>query len=255
MTAPALSVPTANGRHYQRPGRSDLVPSITNIIGVMDKPALKYWAAKEAANYAADNRAMLATLERDDAQTLVRNAPFRRSDDSPAAIGDIVHNWIDQYVKGNHPSHEEVTASHRSARDTWYSFIKFRDYYKPEFVASEFTVWSDTYGYAGTADLHMRIGGVSVLADAKTGTGIYPETGMQLAALANADFILTPDGQELPIPAFERFAILHLRPRSATLAPVQGIPEAFECFKALKIAFDWKVNHSESVIGFAPKVS
>lgn len=232
-----------------------MVPSITNVISMLEKPALKFWAAKEAANYAADNREMLAGLPRDAAQQLVRNAPFQRSDDSPAAIGDIVHTWIDRHVQGDSPTHEEVTSSHRTARDMWYSFIKFRDHYNPEFVASEFTVWSDKLDYAGTADLHLRINGMNILVDTKTGQNIYPETAMQLAAIAFADVLIDVNGSEAPVPSFDRYGILHLRPRSAKLAPVENIEAAFECFKALRVAFDWKARYADQSIGFAQQIN
>jgi hypothetical protein len=255
MTSPPLSVPTANGRYYAHPSDRRMVPSITNIIDTLSKPALKFWAAREAANYAADNREKLAGLKRDEAFTLVRNAPFARTDDSPSAIGDIVHGWIERHVKGDSPSHDEIYASHHTARDMYLHFVKFRDTYSPEFTDAEFTVWSDKHGYAGTADISMRINGVHVLADTKTGQNVYPETAMQLAALARADVVLTVDGAEHPVPPYERFAILHLRPRSATLVPVDNIDAAFETFLALKKAFDWKAEYADRTLGFAPKIN
>lgn len=263
MTAPALSVDTSNGRYYRRPGRHDTVPSITNIIGMLDKPALRYWYAKECANYAADNREKLATLNRDEAYTLVRNAPNAYTSESPASIGNQVHAWIERFVKGEPPSHDELMGASRTARGMWQAFTKVRNEYEKrglEFIATEFTVWSDTHGYAGTADLHLRIDGFDTLVDTKTGKGIYPETAMQLAAIANADVILTPDGSERPVPSFDRYAILHLRPGQGwhgegTLAPVEKIDEAFASFLGLKAAFDWKVESSDQTILFSPKIS
>ena len=256
MTAPVLSVPTANGRYYQDPnGMKGMVPSVTNILDMMNKPGLKYWAAKECATYASQNREKLATLTEDEAWQLVRGAPFARHDDSPSAIGDIVHGWIERRIKGDSPTHDEVMASHQTVKWMWNSFLKFEDHYKPQFTDTEFTVWSDRYGYAGTADLAMRINGLNVLTDTKTGKNIYPDTAMQLAALANADVILSADGTVKPVPKFDRFAILHIRPRSASLVPVENIDEAFKVFLALKIAFDWKVNFADRTLGFAPKVS
>jgi len=255
MTAPALSVPTANGRYYVRPGKGDSVPSITNIIGKKDKPGLKYWAAKSAATYASENREKLATLTEQEAWQLVRNAPFARQDDSPAAIGDIVHGYIERYVGGDGPAHEEVEQSHHTVKWMWVHFIKFVEQYKPEFTGSEFTVWSDKHGYAGTADLSFRIGQFHVLCDTKTGNRVYPETAMQLAALANADVILSTDGTEAPVPAYDRYAVLHLRPRSATLVPVENIEAAFKTFLALKEVFDWDIQYADRTLGFAPKVA
>jgi hypothetical protein len=126
--------------------------------------------------------------------------------------------------------------------------------YKPEFIASEFTVWSDKHGYAGTGDWAARIGGALVLADTKTGKKAYPEVGMQLAAIANADFILADDGTETPIPKYERFAVAHVRPRSASLIPVERIDQCFETFLGLKTVFDFDVNTAEHVLKWAPKI-
>ena len=255
MTDPALSVPTSNGRYYVRPNSGSSVPSITNIINKKDKPALKYWAAKECASYASNNRAKLASLTEEEAFQLVRQAPFSRRDDSPSAIGDIVHGWIDRRIKGDSPDHEEVAQAHQTVKWMWNSFLKFEDHYKPEYTASEFTVWSDEHGYAGTADLSFRIAGLHVLTDTKTGTSVYPETAMQLAALANADVILSADGTETPVPHFDRYAVLHVRPRSAELKPVDNIDAAFRTFLALKTVFDWDIEYADRTIGAAPRIS
>jgi hypothetical protein len=244
---------TEHGRFYYHPGRGhDGKPSITNIIGKKFKPLFGA-GMKEAANYAADNIATLATLEREQIFQLCTHTP--RRPDSPSAIGDIVHGMIERYVKGDAPTHDEVMGSHQTVKWMWGQFLKFQEYYKPEYTGSEFTVWSDKYGYAGTADLGFRIGGAHVLCDAKTGKATYPEVAMQLAAIQYADFIITPDGRELPIPQYDRYAVLHIRPRSATLKPVFKIPEAFEAFLALKKVFDWDVFHANEAIGFAPKVN
>jgi hypothetical protein len=255
MTDPALSVSTANGRYYVRPDRGDSVPSITNIINKKDKPGLKYWAAKECANYAANNLARMSVLTRDEVYQLVRQAPFQRRDDSPAAIGDIIHNWIDRRIKGDTPSHDEVNQAANTVKWMWQSFLKFEEHYHPEYTGSEFTVWSNRYQYAGTADLSCRINGLHVLVDTKTGQNIYPETAMQLAALANADVIITADGSEKALPVFDKFAILHLRPRSAVLNPVENTTEAFQTFLALKQVFDWDIEFAEKSIQFAPKIA
>lgn len=256
MTAPSLSVPTANGRYYSRPSSGLMVPSITNIIGKKDKPGLKYWAAKEAANYAADNLQKLQTLTRDEAYSLVRGAPFANRDDSPSAIGDIVHSMIERYVRQEDaPTHEEITHAHNTVKWMYMHFIKFVDHYKPVFTGTEFTVWSDQYGYAGTADLSFQIANLHVLCDTKTGNRVYPETAMQLAALAKADVILSSDGTEREVPGYDRYAILHLRPRSFSLVPVENIDRAFDCFLALKQVFDWDLQFADKTLGFAPKVN
>lgn len=267
MTDPVLSVKTANGRYYTHPGRGKQVPSITNIKDLRNIPALKYWAAKEAANYAADNREKLAGLEREEVFQLVKSAPFAQSSTRAEAslVGDIVHEWIDQVIKGVSTYENIDTAVYtgkdgaerqapQQARQMFRQFGGFLDRYKPKWVASEFTVWSDKHGYAGTADWAAYIGPALVLGDNKTGSGVYPDTAMQLAALGNADYILEPDGTEKELPKFERYAISHIRPRFSRLIPVEHTDEWFRAFLGLKTLFDTVINYEDSTLMFAPKI-
>lgn len=270
MTAPILAQQTDHGRYYFHPSRASSVPSITNIKGVKNIPALKYWGPKECATYAADNIAKLATLDRDEIFQLVKGAPFARSSAREAAskTGDIVHDWIDRTIKGETitdfttwtDSNGYGTQVPLQARQMWRQFTGAGDQpgflgtYRPRWVASEFSVWSDKHGYAGTADWAAYINGSLVLGDNKTGNNAYPDVAIQLAALANADFIIEPDGTEKPLPAFDRFAVLHLRPRGFRLHPVEHIGEAFKAFLGLKAVFDWMINYEDSTLAYAPKI-
>ena len=273
MTAPAMSFGTDNGRYYRHPGHHKTVPSITNIKNVKGVEAIKYAAVRDAATYAVDNYDRLHGLNRDEAITLIKKAPFARSDDSPSAIGDVVHDWIDVWVKDGCPDLADYVPygmlkatpqapdgykqAPITARRMWGQFIEFVRYYTAKaglrFIDSEFTVWSDTYGYAGTADLAMVLNDEYVLADTKTGKAAYPDTAMQLAPLAKADYIITPDGEAKTLYPFTKFAILHLRPMSYQLIPVYNIDEAFKAFLGLKAEFDWDVQYSDRTLGYAPK--
>lgn len=248
MTAPVLSVPTEHGRYYRRPGSEASVPSITNIINKKYKPLFSA-GMKEAARYAAEIRDKLGALDEEQAFQLVSHPP--RRDDSPSAIGDIVHGWIERYVRGE-PVGEEL--GNQTAIWMYGRFLAFVKHYNPQFTDTEFTVWSNRYGYAGTADLSFKLGETHILADTKTGKAVYPEAAMQLAALANADVILSADGSEKPVPKYDRFAVLHLRPRSFTLHPVDNLDAAFQCFLHLKSVFDWDIEYGPKSIGFAPQV-
>jgi|SRR5215469_3098171 len=251
MTKPTLSTSTPFGRFYAHPKRQTQVPSITNIKDVKNIPGLKVWAARRAAEYAADNLDKLAGLDRDERVQLIRQAPFTSRSDDASNVGDIVHEWIDAFIKGEHRGAADLP---RTAQGMIRAFQKFNETYTPEWVMSEFTVWSETHQYAGTADWAARIHGWLVLGDTKTGNRVYPDTRYQLAALANADFILEDDGTELDLPRFERFAILHLRPTYYELIPVINIAEAFESFLALKTVFYDDMAHAANSLMWAPKV-
>jgi hypothetical protein len=266
MTDPALSIKTDRGRYYVHPGKQSQVPSITNIKDMKNIPALKYWAARECADYTADNVAKLAGLNRDEVFQLVKGAPFQRTGkkNQSSLVGDIVHNWIDRTIKGEEVDPSVYTGKDGreaepplQARQMWRQFSGpggFQDRYKPKWVASEFTVWSDTYGYAGTGDWYAYIGNALVLGDHKTGNNVYPDTAMQLSALANADYILEVDGTEKPLPKFDRFAVLHIRPLHSKLIPVEHTDEWFKAFLGLKACFDCVVNYEDETLVYAPKL-
>ena len=70
----------------------------------------------------------------------------------------------------------------------------------------------DPYPYAGSFDFIARIDGQVILGDIKTSKGVYPKTGLQLAAYACADTMLSDDGRDSEtMPAVEGLGILHLR--------------------------------------------
>jgi hypothetical protein len=267
MTQPKFSESTEFGRYYRNPNRQQLYPSITNIKKLKAIDALPGWAARECADYAIDRWQQLSGLDPVERRALIKGSPWRVDPDKPSAsqIGDIVHDWIDGYVRGSTINPETYLDArgdeHKSplqAKQMWRQFGGWVERYHPKFYASEFTVWSDTHGYAGTADLGAWIGqGANaplVLIDHKTGNGVYPDTAMQLAALSHADVILQDDGTETPIPHFDRYAILHIRPRYTQFVPVQHVEDWFQAFLGLKKLFDVVVECESSTLAMAPKV-
>lgn len=265
MTDPALARKTAYGRFYRHPRDGAEAPSITNIKDMKAIKGLPAWAARECGQYVADNIANLANLPSDDIVSLVKGAPFRynSSKGQSALVGDIVHDWIDQDAKGFPPDTSfyvdregERHKPPQQARWMWNSYQTVVEYYHPQWVMSEFTVWSHEYGYAGTGDLagYIKGGKELTLVDTKTGKNAYPDMAMQLAALSHADCIVEPDGTEHPLPHFERFAIMHIRPRIAELIPVDHIEEWWQAFLGLKMCFDTVYHYEDSTLLYTPKL-
>jgi hypothetical protein len=168
MTSPVLSVSTSNGRFYQHPTIEDaFVPSITNITGMKDKPALKNWAAKQAAIFAVENIDTLTSLAKNDPKAaidLVKGAPWRSSA-TAATRGDAVHDWVDEFIKARLRGDDEFTpepgdfeSAGSTARGMWKQFLAFDRKYQPKYLASEYTVWSEKHLYAGTGDFIAEIG-------------------------------------------------------------------------------------------------
>lgn len=261
MTAPILSVSTSNGRFYVHPRSKAQVPSITNIISQKDKPALKWWASKQAAIFAAQNIDVIRQLKTEAERVdLIKGAPFRKTGDS-ANVGNTVHDWIDGYAKNYLENSgardwepEELASAPLTARRMWNQFKHIDGYYQIEWMVSEFTVWSEAHQYAGTGDWIAKIGDSVIYGDTKTGNGVYPEVGMQVAAGASADYALDGNGEEYQLPIAERFAVLHVRPTYTRLSPLEGIPGCFKAFLGLRAVFEWHCQESENVIGYAPQL-
>lgn len=259
MTAPDLSRSTSHGRFYIHPHSHKAVPSITNVIGMKDKPGIAYWGYKQCGLFVAENLDTINALAEKDKPAvvdLVKGAP-NRSTAGSSDRGDLVHLWIERRIKsgGVEPTTEEVEQNpDSSARQMWVSFLRIEARYKPEWLLSETTVWSDKYGYAGTTDWVARIGGAITLGDTKTGNNVYPEVGLQVSAAAYADYGINEDGKPFELPKFERFAVLHIRPRYARLSPLANMEENFRGFLGLRDIFEWQVEHSENVIQYAPKI-
>lgn len=277
MTEPVLSKKTDNGRFYTHPAKGNDVPSITNVKDIMGVAALKYWASNECARYTADNVSKLVNLEWDDIFQLVKKAPFSRSGKKAESsrVGDMVHDWIDQVVKGTPYGDVDISVwvdrfgeewkPPPTARQMWLQFggkgDSFLNIMRPEYIMSEFTVWSEKHNYAGTMDWAARCGGkrLLTLGDNKTGKSVYADMALQLAAGQYADYVLMPDANQecgyrkIDIPQFDMYAILHIRPRGWSLVPIYKVREAFDAFLGLRAAFQWKVDNENDTVGVAPK--
>lgn len=264
MTNPLNSFQTNFGRFYAHPSSGlsnpqallasqDMSnpyspkPSVTNIIGMMDKKFLPAFYAKLVAEHAVAN---LETI-RYQAETFgpevaigslktVPNMPNRN-----ASIGDEIHAAIDSYVQGV-PVTEFATSTAEAMYRQWLGFIRDTPI---DIVRSEFTVWSYKHGYAGTGDLMWRHAGKLWIVDTKSGNRVYPEVAMQTSALAHADVILDSDGNESEMPASDFQGVMHIRPRSVRLYRLDRTDEAFETFLACKRLFDWKRFDAPKVIG------
>lgn len=243
MTSPPLARTTKYGRVYEHPRTGEIAISVTTAMKSLDKPALVPWAAKMAAEYAVKNWDTLAALGPEERVDLIKGAHRRRSS-SAADLGTAVHDAIDHWVRN-----EPMPRWGEGVDPFMEQFADFLDKRDPQFVDTEITVWNRTYGYAGTFDWLARIGGKLTLGDHKTGSGVYPEVGLQLNALANAEFMLHEDGTEHPLPQVDLLGALHLRPRSWALIPVAVSKESFNAFLATLELTRWTREIAPTVLG------
>lgn len=254
---PASGAPSAIGLIGVEPGSEGPYapkPSVTNIIRIMDEGFLPNHYAKLVAEHAVNNLdAIRYSVEKFGPDIAVGSLKAVPSRPNPAAaIGDEVHDAIDDYVHGT--IRDPALFSTTTARQMFAQFKNFMEVEKPEVLASEFTIWSYKHGYAGTGDLLWKWRDLVWLVDSKTGNRCYPKVAMQCGALAMGCVILDASGNELPMPHTDKLGAFHIRPRSAKLYELQHPNEAFAAFLGLKTVFDWMRFFKESTIPDVPLV-
>lgn len=243
MTKPVLARQMPDGsRKYCHPLTGETVPSVTTVMDVaIAKPKLVSWAASQAAKHAVANWSSLSEMPPLYRTQEISEAHSRTAQEA-ADKGDLVHELIDSWNKskptGEYPKNVTGFVD---------SFVGFMMSEKPRFIENEVTVWSRTHHYAGTADWIAEINGWICLGDNKTGRRVYEEVGLQLAALSHADFIIRSDGEEIPMPAIEKLFVLHLRPRSYKLVPVNHDEANWRAFLAAREIWEW-INHSAPTV-------
>lgn len=233
MTTPALAENVkGRGRHYRIPDTNRLVPSVTNVIGILDKPALPRWAAKQVAITAWELRTSLPNLAEDEAIDMLKGSPWRTSRRA-ADRGSTIHEWLQVRVGGGTPAEPTGEAAlYVDAAEAWYQR------FQPRAVHTEVTMFADSY--AGTADAILEIEGQVWLVDYKTSSGLYPEVALQLSALATCDMLQTGDhiGN---VPKIDRVAAVRIgRDGKWEMREVEDVRACAAAFDHLLEAWNWK---------------
>lgn len=162
--------------------------------------------------------------QRDLALRWIKGAADRHRD-AAAERGTAVHDEAELLVLRHareqsrlYLEHEEIAPWPEELSGYQASFVAWVEDFHPEFLAAEATVFNRAQAFGGTLDAICRIhlpdgSSLVVIIDYKSGKAIYDEVALQLAAYARAEFIGAPDGRtELPMPAVDAGAVLHLRP-------------------------------------------
>lgn len=216
------------GSGYKHPHTGVVVPGVTTVLKKLDKPGVLQWAVDNTAAYAVANIDSLLSRTEEQGYGFLRwywkRDPLSNDEvdvrnysngvlRDAAELGTWVHDWI--AADNSDDPYPDVSLAPEffwqmvGQWDEW----KLRHTVEP--VMTETTFWSHQYGFAGTADGLWIIDGVPTLVDVKTSRNVWDEHFMQLSALGACDVALveTEDGwDEVEIPAFSQYALLHVRP-------------------------------------------
>lgn len=259
-----------NGRYAVEVGGKHIAPSVTTVIGKLDKPGLSWAAAKETALYAVDHMAAWADLPRDVAYETLRHH-HRKVWDDKRDRGSAVHDMAADWAAGRDVACPPDCEGYLDALEAFYAEAA------PTVVAAERCVVradaESSYGGCFDAVSDINDGpfaGRRLLIDIKTGKRYPAEAVLQLAAYRHADGmgIYDADGVLVAIeampPCIDGTAILYLHDDGTyELLEVPGDEVAFADFLALRRihAFGlrmgrWERAHPEVVAApVAPVVS
>lgn len=224
---PAVGVYMTPDHRYYLNGQGP-VPSVTTVIGVLDKPAVVAWKARATADAIISNWPHVSKLIAEEGQDAAAKWGVREADkarDTAAALGTSVHRLADLIGTGGSDDGSEGFHIDTGTLPYVRAFQAFLARYggSQSIVSSEKAVWSAN-GYAGTYDLLMQLpaqveAGYTGdetelwLIDIKTSKAYYPEYGLQLAGYRWADSIVLPHTPVVyPMPQVQRTGVLHLRP-------------------------------------------
>jgi hypothetical protein len=237
----------AGNHQYRLDGAT--VPSVTGILGCLDKPAIPKWAAETVARYVTENSDAIETLRTLGETGMIaalKEIPWKKRDDA-GARGTTLHAYAEALLNG-----EEVDVDDDLV-PVVENALRFMDDWQIEPLITEAAVASRTHQYAGTLDLIARYKrpdtgheGIGIL-DWKSAKTIYPETSMQLAAYAYAEFYGLA-GDEHPLPKCDAAFGVHIRPDAYDVHPMEFGDNVFAEFLVIRETFgivkrmrgDWK---------------
>lgn len=221
-------IETKTGHYYKLDGRR--VTGVTTLInGGLPKPKLIDWAAREVAEYVADNSDDVDDLRARGRDQLVDFLKERHNAarDRAARRGTSIHTLAERLVAGHEVDVPEELVGHVE------SCARFLDDWRIEPVIVERPVASREWWYSGTPDLIGDLpDGTRRILDYKSGrSGIWGETALQVAAYARAEFYLDANGDEQPIPAINSGLAVWLRADGYDTYPVNDLDGAFRTFQ------------------------
>lgn len=142
--------------------KGEKLPSVTTVLGIINKPALIAWANKiglEGIKYYDE---------------------LRRT----ARLGSLVHSICEFYtsktpIEWNEYSKEEIIKACTVSK-RYFEWVSYQDQFKP--ILSEAPLISEKYQYGGCIDLLCMLNGKITLVDYKTSSSIYDTMISQVSA-------------------------------------------------------------------------
>jgi hypothetical protein len=209
--------------------------TVTNVLRVIDKPALRYWVGREVYLAMVQD----PTMSKEEAL----RSPYKKTK-AGAERGSAVHSIVEAW-KNTAKVIPNVPEPYKPYAQAFYNYVSDNDLKLEE---HEKTVVSKTHGFAGTLDLivQQNKGEGLWIIDIKTGKDIYKEAHIQLSAYKHA---LNEDyGMDI-----KRTGVLLLQETGN-----YKFEETADCFDAFLACLElWKFLNKESAtkVGYLKEVN
>lgn len=232
-----------------------LVPGVTTITGLLDKPFLVPWAAKMVwqALTGKHGEVVKMTAEQYEVFILEAKSAHRRkateAKDSGTLAHDFIEKWIDSKIIGGAFA-EELTDE--KALNAVNEFKKWEVAHQVTWLASELVVGSQIHEFGGKLDALAIVDGVPSVIDFKTSNQISKDYFLQLAAYELAL-------EEMGIKVWQRIILRIPKDGTAFEALVVPTPldldrQAFLALRQVQRWISYVANQNNDVIDTTGKV-
>jgi hypothetical protein len=248
------------GRGHSYTDESGLkVPGVTTLIGDgLPKKALQKWAVEVTADYAVDHWDELSAMLPSERRKILIKAQYTTTSRA-AARGTQVHEIADRLMHGEEVAIPEGMDGYVKAA------VDFIDEFDVVPIEVEFTVWSDTWRWAGTCDLIADLldpddpepdpelrRRVRWLLDYKTKekeSGVFGDAALQLAPYRCAEKMMGADGIERDMIPVDRCGIVQLyKDGTYRLVPVEADEPEYAIFQYVQQVALW-LDTNRSLVG------
>jgi hypothetical protein len=261
-------------------------PSVTQVLGLMDKPGLSWGAARETAKFAVHHLNRWVDLPTDEAvSTLARH--HRGVWDHRALLGTAIHHINSEWCSGHTVRVADLVDQMCETSPLWRrtdpkviyaDLIPMADglaecwlALKPDVLSYEqvvrFRDGRTELDYIGQTDLRARIAGIPMIVDLKTTGNVTPGKAkywdtwrLQLAAYRYCtEAVLYGDADDergaIELPEVDAAAVIHIYGNGKwSLEPLSAGPAEHEVFLALRKAYGWRSGEGKSRGEHAPVI-
>ena len=205
--------------------RMGLLPSVTNVLGVLSKPQLEKWKMRQVALASLRVPPKSAEEPPDYFAERVIDEAFQQVEDA-ADLGTKIHAALEQGLAGE-PYPDDLAVYVEPV-------FRWKAEKRIEFTARELVVTDLAAGYAGKCDVFFTFGkdgkGILDFKTKKTDPGkpadAYPEFGMQLAAYAATRY----GPNALPEVLAANVVISTTEPGRMEVVKHVNLPALYDCF-------------------------